>query len=88
MTPGTNTCSAWSGSTNWCFQRGVPFREAYRQVGKEIADGAYRPNREVHHTHEGSIGNLCNDQITAQMEGVLAGFGFGRAAIGRVNVKF
>ncbi len=60
--------------------QGVPFREAYRQVGKEIADGAYHPNREVHHTHEGSIGNLCNDQITAQMEGVLAGFGFGKAA--------
>ncbi len=59
--------------------QGVPFREAYRQVGKEIADGTYQPRWEVHHTHEGSIGNLCNDQITTQMESVLAGYGFGRA---------
>jgi argininosuccinate lyase len=58
---------------------GVPFREAYRQVGKEIAEGTYQPNREVHHTHEGSIGNLTNDRITAKMEAVLAGFRFDRA---------
>ncbi|MBD0260091.1 MAG: argininosuccinate lyase [Cytophagales bacterium] len=58
---------------------GVPFREAYRQVGKEIAEGTYQPKREVHHTHEGSIGNLANDRITAKMEAVLAGFGFDRA---------
>ncbi len=58
---------------------GVPFREAYRQVGKEIAEGTYQPKREVHHTHEGSIGNLSNDHITAKMETVLAGFRFERA---------
>jgi argininosuccinate lyase len=58
---------------------GVPFREAYRQVGKEIAEGTYQANPEVHHTHEGSIGNLCNDRITAKMEAVLAGFNFQRA---------
>ncbi len=58
---------------------GVPFREAYRQVGKEIAEGTYQPKREVHHTHEGSIGNLANDRITNKMEAVLAGFRFDRA---------
>ncbi len=58
---------------------GVPFREAYRQVGKEIAEGTYQPKPEVHHTHEGSIGNLANDRITAKMEAVLAGFRFERA---------
>ena len=58
---------------------GVPFREAYRQVGKEIAEGTYQPKPEVHHTHEGSIGNLTNDRITAKMEAVLAGFRFDRA---------
>ncbi|HEX9957153.1 MAG TPA: argininosuccinate lyase, partial [Fibrella sp.] len=44
---------------------GVPFREAYRTVGKEIAEHTYLPPRELHHTHEGSIGNLMNDQIVA-----------------------
>ncbi len=58
---------------------GVPFREAYRQVGKEIAEGTYQPKQELHHTHEGSIGNLANDRITAKMEAVLTGFGFERA---------
>jgi argininosuccinate lyase len=58
---------------------GVPFREAYRQVGKEIAEGTYQPKQEVLHTHEGSIGNLANDRITAKMEAVLAGFRFERA---------
>ena len=38
---------------------GVPFREAYKQVGMAVQHGRYRPTREVHHTHEGSIGNLC-----------------------------
>lgn len=42
---------------------GMPFREAYRKVGGEVQDGTYRPNREVHHTHQGSIGNLCNEDI-------------------------
>ncbi len=43
--------------------RGVPFREAYRQVGREIEAGTYRPEKTLNHTHEGSIGNLCNEEI-------------------------
>ena len=46
---------------------GVPFREAYRQVGLEIENGTYKPSREVHHTHAGSIGNLCLDRVDALM---------------------
>jgi len=42
---------------------GVPFRDAYREVGLEIGAGNFRPEKKIHHTHEGSIGNLCNDQI-------------------------
>lgn len=42
---------------------GMPFREAYKKVGLEVQDGTYRPVREVHHTHVGSINNLCNKQI-------------------------
>ncbi|MBR4851631.1 MAG: argininosuccinate lyase, partial [Tidjanibacter sp.] len=40
---------------------GVPFREAYREVGMQVQRGEYQPTREVHHTHEGSIGNLCTE---------------------------
>ncbi len=47
---------------------GMPFREAYRKVGLEVQDGTYRPMREVHHTHAGSISNLCSDRIAAKFD--------------------
>ncbi len=56
--------------------QGVPFRDAYRQVGKEINEGTYRASRTLNHTHEGSIGNLCNDQITELMNAEMARFKF------------
>ena len=51
---------------------GKPFREAYREVGIAVQEGRYTPTREVHHTHAGSIGNLCNDKIRKKMERVLS----------------
>ena len=54
--------------------QGVPFREAYRQVGMAVQRGEYRPTREVHHTHEGSIGNLCTAEIRRKMEEVMREF--------------
>ena len=51
---------------------GKPFREAYREVGIAVQEGRYTPTREVHHTHAGSIGNLCNDKICEKMESVLS----------------
>ena len=54
---------------------GVPFREAYRQIGREIGDGTYVAPRQLNHTHEGSIGNLMNDEIEARMTDIMAGFG-------------
>lgn len=45
--------------------QGVPFRDAYRQVAEQIAQGDFQPSRSVLHTHEGSIGNLCNDEIVS-----------------------
>ena len=53
---------------------GVPFREAYKQVGMAVQRGQYRPTREVRHTHEGSIGNLCTAQIRRKMERVMSEF--------------
>jgi len=56
--------------------KGVPFRDAYKQVGKEIADGTYNPEKKVNHTHAGSIGNLCNDKIKNKMKKNLEKFRF------------
>ena len=53
--------------------QGVPFREAYKIIGNEINSGTYSPNRNLNHTHEGSIGNLCNDQIINMMQEVKIG---------------
>lgn len=47
---------------------GTPFREAYRQVGMEVNEGKFHYSGELHHTHIGSIGNLCNDRIAALMK--------------------
>jgi argininosuccinate lyase len=58
--------------------QGVPFRDAYRQVGKEINEGTYQAPRALKHTHEGSIGNLCNTQITELMQAEMQRFGFER----------
>ncbi|MDD2246660.1 MAG: argininosuccinate lyase [Proteiniphilum sp.] len=48
--------------------QGVPFREAYQQVGKEVQDGSFQAPKKVHHTHAGSIGNLCTKEIRTKME--------------------
>ena len=53
---------------------GTPFREAYKQVGIAVQKGEYSPTREVSHTHEGSIGNLCTAEIRHKMERVLEEF--------------
>ena len=57
---------------------GVPFRDAYKQVGLEIEAGQFKPNKSVAHTHEGSVGNLCNERIAEMMRSVVEGFGFAR----------
>ena len=53
---------------------GQPFREAYREVGMQVQRGEYRPSKEVHHTHAGSIGNLCNAEIRQKMQKVSEAF--------------
>lgn len=55
---------------------GVPFRDAYKQVGLEIEAGNFKPDKTVNHTHEGSIGNLCNEEITAYKNEIMKQFGF------------
>lgn len=59
-------------------QEGMPFRDAYKKVGLDIEHGNFTPNMDIHHTHEGSIGNLCNDKIEELMDKTLEGFNFQR----------
>ncbi|HPD87208.1 MAG TPA: argininosuccinate lyase, partial [Proteiniphilum sp.] len=48
--------------------QGIPFREAYKEVGREVEEGTFHARKEVHHTHAGSIGNLCTEEIRKKME--------------------
>ena len=57
---------------------GMPFRDAYKKVGMDIERGCFTPNKNICHTHEGSIGNLCNDRIVALMNDILSQFHFER----------
>ena len=57
---------------------GMPFRDAYKKVGLDIEAGNFKASHDIHHTHEGSIGNLCNDKIQALMQQTLEGFNFQR----------
>ena len=57
---------------------GMPFRDAYKKVGLEIESGQFHADKNIHHTHEGSMGNLCNDKIEALMNQTMKEFGFDR----------
>ena len=58
---------------------GMPFRDAYKKVGLDIEAGNFTPCKEIHHTHEGSIGNLCNKEICALMENIYSSMDFDKA---------
>lgn len=55
---------------------GMPFRDAYKQVGLEIENGKFEHNKKVNHTHQGSIGNLCNDKIELLKQQIIDQFNF------------
>ena len=57
---------------------GMPFRDAYKKVGLDIEAGKFTPNKNIHHTHEGSIGKLMNDEIVKLMNDTIEGFNFNR----------
>jgi len=64
---------------NQLVMEGKPFREAYRKVADEIRDGKYIPSVGTKYTHEGSIGNLCNDKIAAKISDRIKAFEFEKA---------
>ena len=57
---------------------GMPFRDAYKKVGLDIEAGSFMPQKDIHHTHEGSIGNLCNQEIASLMDSLVSDFHFNR----------
>lgn len=65
---------------NHLVKEGVPFRDAYKQVGMAVERGEFEYHGTLAHTHEGSIGNLCNDKVAAKMDKVLGSFTFDRVA--------
>lgn len=67
-------------------REGMPFRDAYKKVGLDIEAGNFTPNKDIHHTHEGSIGNLCNDRIQALMDETVKGFNFGKMETAIANL--
>ena len=54
----------------------MPFRDAYKKVGLDIEAGNFTPNKDIHHTHEGSIGNLCTAEVKKHMDEIVESFGF------------
>ena len=60
--------------------QGMPFRDAYKLIGKNIAEGNFNPETKPSHVHEGSMGNLCNDKITAAFNKNVSSFEFNKIA--------
>ena len=60
--------------------QGVPFRDAYKQIGGLIEEGKFEPELDVTHTHEGTIGNLCNDSVKSKMNNLIKSFNFEKVA--------
>jgi argininosuccinate lyase len=63
-------------AVNELVMNGLPFRDAYRQVGQSVDNQTFSYDKPIHHTHEGSIGNLCNDAIQTKIERILKSFDF------------
>lgn len=61
--------------------QGMPFRDAYKTVGEQINSGNFKPEKQVNHTHEGSIGNLCLDKIQEHKQQIVGQFKFAETGI-------
>ena len=73
-------------AVNKLVNTGIPFRDAYKKVGMDIEAGNFKYDTAVHHTHEGSIGNLCTEEIKKQMQKVFGLFPFSTAATAIKNL--
>lgn len=66
--------------------KGIPFRNAYKMVAEEIQNETYKPDREIDHKHEGSIGNLCNEMIVQKLDAILFQFNFMKSEVALKNL--
>ena len=71
---------------NRLVKQGIPFREAYNKVAGEIGNKNYSPQKELDHTHDGSLGNLCNELIAEKIENIKAGFDFKKVDNAMMNL--
>lgn len=67
---------------------GTPFREAYKKIGLDIESGSFAPSKDVKHTHEGSIGNLCTDDIKLLMDSIMNGFNYKKVELAEKKLVF
>jgi argininosuccinate lyase len=63
-------------AVNELVMKGMAFRDAYREIGRQVTEGQFTPKKTIFHTHEGSIGNLCLDEIRKKMEKTMVTFNF------------
>lgn len=73
-------------AVNELVNKGVPFRDAYKQVGEQIESGTFSFEQELQHTHEGSLGKLCNDKIEERMKVELGAFEFDKSRVAINNL--
>jgi len=66
---------------NRMVNEGIPFRDAYKHVGQKIIEGSFIPVKKLRHSHEGSIGNLCNSEISDKMKNIIGNFNFNRVDV-------
>ncbi|WP_372750983.1 argininosuccinate lyase [Labilibaculum sp.] len=65
---------------------GIPFRDAYKKIGQIVEEGNFKYEGSINHVHEGSIGNLCNDQIIEKMNEIFVGFNFNKTKEAYMNL--
>ena len=58
--------------------KGMPFREAYQEIARQIRNQTFKPDDKILHSHEGSLGNLCLDEIHQKMDTRLESFSFAK----------
>jgi argininosuccinate lyase len=66
--------------------QGIPFREAYKQIGAQIENGDFKPDKIVQHVHAGSIGNLCLNEILSKKEEITTGFNFEKIVLAKTQL--
>ncbi len=73
-------------AVNQLVLKGMPFRDAYHEIGRQVTEGEFVPVKKVEHTHEGSIGNLCLEEIRSKKDQIMAEFNFDKVHLAIYNL--